>query len=170
MMQRALDVEAILRARAHKLAISAQDESALQTEELATFSVGGHHLGVPTACVTHAATLRHLTEIPGGPAWIVGITTVEGQLVSLLDLSALLGLSHRGVGDVTSSLVVGWGGREIGLGAEQLFGIEDVPRTAIALLPSADGPVTRIARLADRQLLLLDVPTLLSDPRLGVRR
>jgi purine-binding chemotaxis protein CheW len=170
MSQRVRDVEAILRGRAQQLAVRAQDESALTTEELATFSIGGHHIGVSMASVTHAATLTHLTEIPGGPAWLVGITTVEGQLISLLDLSALLRLSQRGVGDVTTSLVVAAGGREIGLAAEQIFGVEDVPRTAIAPLQTTNGPLTRIARLGERQVLVLDVVTLFSDARLGAPR
>jgi chemotaxis signal transduction protein len=170
MMSRARDVEGMLRARARKLAMRARDESALATEELATFSVGGNQIGVSTVSVVHAAPLEHLTEIPGGPPWLEGVTTVGGRLVSLLDLAALLGLSCSGVGDVTTNLVVGWGAREIGLAAEHLFGIEDVPRNAIAPLPNADGPLTRIANLSNRQLLLLDVPTLFGDPRLAGRR
>jgi purine-binding chemotaxis protein CheW len=170
MTDRARDVDGILQARARKLALRAEDESALATEELATFAVGGYQVGVPTISVVHAAPLEHLTEIPGGPSWLVGLTTVEGHLVSLLDLAALLGFARSGVGDVTTNLVVGWGGRQIGLAAEHLFGIEDVPRHAIAPLPSADGLLTRIANLSGRQLLLLDVPALFGDPRLKGRR
>jgi purine-binding chemotaxis protein CheW len=170
MIERGRDIDAILRRRAQQLAARAHHEDALATEELVTFLVGPHQIGVPMTWVNHAATIRHLTEVPGGPPWLVGIITVEGQLVSLLELPALLGLSQRGVRDATSSVVVGWNGRQIGLAAEQIFGIEDVPRSAIAALPSSEGPLTRVASLQARQLLLLDVPTLLSDPRLGARR
>ena len=170
MIDRVRDIDAVLLRRARQLATRAHDQGAVATEELVTFSVGPHQLGIPMTWVSHAATIRHLTEVPGGPPWLVGVTTVEGQLVSLLELSVLLGLSQRGVRDATSSLVVASNGRQIGVAAEQIFGIEDVPRSAIAQLPSADGPLTRIASLPARQLLLLDVPTLFGDPRLGGRR
>jgi purine-binding chemotaxis protein CheW len=170
MMDRVRDVEGILKARARTLALLVRDESSLATEELATFSTGGHQIGVPMAYVVHAAPLEHRTEIPGGPRWLLGLTTVEGHLVSLLDLAALLGLGGSGVGDVSTNLVVESGGRKIGLAAEQLFGIEDLPRSAIAPLASADGLLPRIATLAARQLLLLDVPALFADARLAGRR
>lgn len=160
------DVAAILRSRAEALAIR-EESTHTATEELATFAIGGHPIGVPMSRVTHAAALRHLTEIPGGPGYLVGITAVEGHLVSLLDLAQFLDLRRHGVGDVTGSLVVAWGGREIGLAAEQLHGIEDVPERCISNLPGAAGPLNRIARLDDREIMLLDVEILFDDPRLG---
>jgi chemotaxis signal transduction protein len=163
----ARSVEAILRERARILAVPEAEDDSADTEELAVFASGGHYLGVPMAQVTRAAALKHLTEIPGGPPFLVGVTAIEGHLVSLLDLPLFLGLSRRGIGDVTASLVVVSGAREIGLAAEDLFGIEDVPARSIAALPGAVGPLLRVARLPEREVLLLDVDLLFSDPRLG---
>src|SRR5262249_55936505 len=70
----ARSVEAILRERARILAVPAAEDENADTEELATFGVGGHVLGVPMARVTRAATLRHLSEIPSGPPYLVGMT------------------------------------------------------------------------------------------------
>ena len=162
------DVASILRARAQALAVRDQSELERSTEELATFSIGGHVIGVPMEHVARASALKHLTEIPGGPGYLVGLTAVEGHLVSLLDLAAFLELTRQGVGDVTGALVVSWKGRELGLAAEQLHGIEDVPKHTIAPLPGGVGPLGRIARRSSgRDLLLLDVETLIDDARLG---
>jgi chemotaxis signal transduction protein len=162
------DAASILRARAQALAVRDQSELERSTEELATFSIGGHAIGVPMEHVAHASALKHLTEIPGGPGYLVGLTAVEGHLVSLLDLAAFLELARQGVGDVTGALVVSWKGRELGLAAEQLHGIEDVPKHTIASLPGGVGPLARIARrTSGGDLLLLDVETLIDDPRLG---
>jgi chemotaxis signal transduction protein len=163
----ARDAETVLRRRAEALARREEPEAALGTEELATFSVGGHHIGVPMSRVTRAAALRHLTEIPGGPPYLIGVTAVEGHLVSLLDLASFLALERRGVSDVTGTLVVGAGGRELGLAAEQLYGIEDVPVRAVTPLERAIGPLTRIAQQKGRDVLILDVEALFDDPRLG---
>jgi purine-binding chemotaxis protein CheW len=161
------DVVRILRERARALAQRDEVEHLAETEPLATFTVGGHPIGVPVAHVGRASALRSLTEIPGAPEWLVGISSVEGHLVSLLDLVRLLALPRRGVGDLTALVVVAARGREIGLLAEQLHGIEDVPARAIAPLPGATGPLTRIARTGARELLVLDVPLLFADARLS---
>jgi chemotaxis signal transduction protein len=164
------DAKRVLEARARALAMREEDEDTAGALELATFTIGGHLLGVSMASVTRAAALRHLTEIPGGPPWLPGLTAVEGSLVSLLDLASFLELGRRGVGDVTGAIIVSEGGREIGLAAEQLLGIEDVPARAIAPLPVTGGaasPLDRVARLPGREVLLLDVPKLFDDPRLA---
>jgi chemotaxis signal transduction protein len=160
-------VQSILRDRARTLALRDETELGTATEALAAFTIGGHHIATPMAQVTRAATLRHLTEIPGGPPYLVGVTAVDGHVVSLLDLTVFLDLARHGVGDITGLLVVAVGTREIGLAAEQLLGVEDVPRRAISPLPGAAGPLSRVARTVARDLLVLDVERLLDDPRLG---
>src|SRR5438874_1770521 len=82
-------VVSILRARASALA-QRQDgvaESAAVVP-FAAFVIGGHGFGIPLQRVLRAAELRHLTEIPGGPGYLLGIAAIEGRLVSLLDLAA----------------------------------------------------------------------------------
>jgi purine-binding chemotaxis protein CheW len=161
------DVAEILRARA--AALARRDESEVQgtSAPLACFSIGGHAIAVPVAQVTRASALHHLTEIPGGPTYLVGVTSVDGHLVSLLDLAAFLGLPRRGLGDVVAVLVVTAGAREIGLCAEQLHGIEDVPERTITFLPGQAGPLGRVVQGAARELLVLDVEQLFDDPRLS---
>jgi purine-binding chemotaxis protein CheW len=160
-------LEAILRERARQLAIPNELEEH-ETEELATFLVGGCTLAVPLAQVRHASTLRHVTEIPGGPPWLVGLVAVEGQLVSLLHVPRFLGIERQGLGDISATLVATWGERAIGLAAEQLLGIEDIDADDIVELPVAIGPIRRTASSrAGRELLIFDVRDVFADARLG---
>jgi purine-binding chemotaxis protein CheW len=166
------DITTLLRERAQALA-RPEVEEARDAEAFATFTVGGHAVGVPLGRVLRASDLRHLTEIPGGPPWLLGLTAVEGHLVSLLDLARFLGLPRSGVADVRGSLVVSSGKREIGLVAEQLLGIADLPASSLMALPSGDGPLRRVARGKGphgADLLVLDVDALFDDPRLGPSR
>jgi chemotaxis signal transduction protein len=156
----------VLAARARALAVRDLGDNAHLTEELATFTVDNQYLGIPMARVSRVAVLHHMTEIPGGPPWLIGMIAVEGHLVSLLDVTAFLGLGRRGARDITSALLVTWQGREIGIAAEQLLGIEDVPLADIGVLADS-GPFNRVARLGKRDLLLLDVVALFGDPRLA---
>src|SRR5690349_2893405 len=102
------NIDAILRERARVLARPEWEDHA-DTIELAAFKIGGHTIGVPLEHVARAAELRHLTEIPGGPSHLIGVTAIDGRLVSLLDLTALYGLRGRGIGDVTGTILVASG-------------------------------------------------------------
>jgi chemotaxis signal transduction protein len=168
-MAGARNLDAILRERARLLA-RPEWEDHDDTVELAAFKIGGHTIGVPLMHVSRAADLRHLTEIPGGPPHLIGVTAVDGKLVSLLDLTALYGLRGRGIGDVTGTILVAHGRREIALAAEQLVGIEDVPPEAIKPIPGAQSPLSRIATLESQAMLVLDVEALFADARLDVER
>lgn len=163
------DVTALLRERARVLA--QRDEAAESAGEAyaayAAFTIGGHRFGVPLGSVVRAAEVRHLTEIPGGPGYLLGIAALEGHMVSLLDVAALLDLRRRGMGDVTGALVVSWQEREIGLAAERLIGIEDVALRDIRPLPGAPAAVGQVARCGQMELQLVDVGRLLADPRLS---
>jgi chemotaxis signal transduction protein len=160
------EVLRILRDRAQALARIVEPESPGPTHALASFSVGGHVLAVLVQHLGRVATLRSLTEIPAAPEWMVGISSVEGHVVSLLDPIKLLGLPRRGVGDLTMVVVVAAQGREVGLLAEQLHGIDDVLDRDVVTLPSG-GVLSRLARHQGSELLIVDVPTLLADPRLS---
>jgi purine-binding chemotaxis protein CheW len=168
-MPSARNLDAILRERARLLARPEWDEHD-DTVELAAFRIGGHTIGVPLMHVSRAADLRHLTEIPGGPPHLLGVTAVDGKLVSLLDLTALYGLRGRGLGDVTGTILVAHGRREIALAAEQLIGIEDVPPEAIKPVPGAGSPLSKVATLASHSMLVLDVEALFADARLALER
>jgi purine-binding chemotaxis protein CheW len=162
------DVGKILRERAERLARREDESLDVRTEPYATFTVGANRLGVSLDRVTRAAELHQLTELPGGPPWLLGVTAVEGQRVSLLDLALFLGL-RRGMADLTATVVVGDGTREIGLGVEVLLGIEELPVGAVSPMPGANGPLQKIARLDSGEVLLLDVGLLFADRRLARR-
>jgi len=168
-MQPRRDVAAILQERARALARPEAVETQA-TEALLTLSSAGHAVGVPLGRVARAAALRHLTELPGAPSYLLGLTAVDGHLVSVLDLAAFVGLPRSGVADVRGLVVVSGANREIALTADVLLGIVDAPESAIVAVPGGSGPLARVARDLGPQggdLLVLDVDALFDDPRLA---
>ena len=161
----------ILRERAAKLATlqAAVDEQV--TEALVGFEIGGHRFAVPVQHVVYGGRLRHLTAIPSGPAYLLGVTALSGHLVSIVDLPELLGLRQRGLGDVTAGLVVALGARKLGLGAEQLLGIFEVPTARLSAYRHAGSITPRVVlagtKSGEKNTLVLDIPELFADARLG---
>jgi len=150
-LSRSRDVERILAERARALSI-VEELVPSGTRTLAAFVMGGYELAVPIEALSRAVDLDVVTEIPGGPEYLVGVIVVDNKLVSLLDVPLFLALPVRGVGDVTSALVVQHGGRQIALAAERLMRVADFA------LDGGDAP------------RLVDVAALFADARLAGRR
>ena len=149
-LKRTRDVERILAERARALAV-VEEAVPTGTRTLAAFTMGGHELAVPIEALSRAIDLGVVTEIPGGPAHLLGVIVVDNRLVSLLDVPAFLGLPAHGVADVNTALVVQHGGRQIALAAERLQRIADF---------ALDAAAPR----------LVDVAALFADARLSGRR
>ena len=167
MSLRARDVQAILAERARQLALPSDGPRALETEPFAAIAIGGQLVAVPLERVTRADEVRHLTEVPAAPPWLLGVTAIAGRILSLIDLATMFEVKRRDVGPIGGCLAVGDGARAIALAAERLVSIVDLPRAAIRPLAPPQGAFTRVAALAQAEHLLLDVPALFADPRLG---
>jgi chemotaxis signal transduction protein len=166
------EVEQLLKERAVRLAQAEGETEAGPTESVVAFLASGECFGVPLGQVRHAGRLRHLTPLPGGSPYLLGITVMAGHLVSVLDVAAFLDLRQQGLGDVSCCIVVQAGGRQIGLCAEQLIGIEDLPAKSIVSIgghsgKAASAVIGRAALLDRLRILLIDLEPLLADSRLA---
>ncbi|HMU41299.1 MAG TPA: chemotaxis protein CheW [Pseudomonadota bacterium] len=160
------DLTRLLKERAALLARrdTAQNQAILLPH--VAFQSAGELFAVPLHFVVHASRLRHLTPIPGGPPYLIGVCALGGHLVTVLDVATFLDLRQRGLDDVTCCLVVSERGRELGLCAERLLGIEDIPPTACQAWSCGHAAVTQVATVLGKRFLILDLPQLLADPRL----
>jgi purine-binding chemotaxis protein CheW len=73
------------------------------TERLVV-SVGGQHYALPVEHVLEVARIGWPTPVPGAPPEILGVQSVRGRILPVLDLSALLG--HEPTTRVLSAVVV----------------------------------------------------------------
>lgn len=161
---------AILRDRASALAARPADEN-IVTAAYVTFALGGHCLGVPIEAVSRAIEIRHLTAIPTAPNYLLGVVAVDGQVVSLLDLAQFIQLPRQRREDALCAIILAIasprGTRRLGLAADRLLGIEDIPVQSIVTLAGRHQLINHVANVKDTEYLLLQVDALLSDPRLA---
>ncbi|WP_342150008.1 chemotaxis protein CheW [Methylorubrum sp. SB2] len=104
-MKAALEAQrdALLDARAAALAArSTQAERTVETEGFLVCACGSERIGLPLAAVASVTPLPPCTALPGAPTTLRGICAISGTIVSVLDLSACLGL---GTGAEDSHLV-----------------------------------------------------------------
>lgn len=117
---------------AQRLAERARQMAAVEEVEktgtpLALFRRLTELYGVRLADVAGAGRVRAMSPVPGGPEHVAGVTLHLGQLLPLVDLAALWKLPHRGVFDLSSFVVLSHRKVEVGVLAEQLFGLIEVP-------------------------------------------
>lgn len=86
--------------------------------------IGPEHYALPVESVTEVAELGEVTPVPGAPAGVLGARNLRGQLLPVIDMAALLGLSR---GNPTRLVVAEQDGRRAGLAVDAVAGVEPLP-------------------------------------------
>ena len=158
----------VLRARAEALARTAsRPADSGETLDVLEFLLAHEHYGIELRYVREVYPLKDLTPLPGTPAYILGITNVRGQVLTIIDIKRLFGLPHKGLTDLNKIILVQASGIEIGILADAVVGIESVPITDIQpSLPTLTDIREEFLRGVTREsMVLLDPRKLLSVRR-----
>jgi purine-binding chemotaxis protein CheW len=83
--------EALARAALHR---DAQEDTALR-REFVTFHLDGDPYALPIERVREIVRLRPITPVPRVPSAIIGVISLRGEVVEVLDLRVRLGLASR---------------------------------------------------------------------------
>ena len=189
------DVRRILRERASQLARLPKEETDEETIDVVVIGLESGLFGIETAYVSEVQPLGPLTPIPGIMSLWAGLVNLRGHMVPVLDLGAALGFnpfflvkksgSEISVpGKKTSNqpakdsempagqiVLVSSAALQIGLLVEKVIEIRQIPLNTIGQSP---GKLTAannqwITGMTSDLLSILDMQTLLADPRLVVQ-
>lgn len=151
-------------------ATPARTASAATAGRFVLLSVASTHYAVPEAHVTELERVPRVTIVPRAPAWLCGVTNLRGDIVSVIDLRAYLGLAPHtpAAGRMlvvrlldeafATGLIVDAVDRIVTLQAEDV----KAPASPLegALAPFVNGVCT----IGDRLVAVLDVDHLLRSP------
>jgi chemotaxis signal transduction protein len=155
------EVQALLERRAER----ARARPRLEEEAvvwLAEFPVGEEQYAIPLEALRAAVPLKMVTPVPLSPPHVIGILRFQGQIITALSLSSLLGGSGWKE-DPAVLLVVDPGrGRLAALDCEQIPKPTGVPH-ALYEAARAQGPraLTSLTMPGLRQLHLIDLRLLM---------
>lgn len=142
-------------------------------EQLVVFTLGGVDYGVAIANLREVGRMPAVTPVPNVPSWVLGVANIRGDVVSLVDLRAFLGLEPYGRQTTARMLVARDRQEEVtaGLVVDQVKGIRYV--TADRINPAASPIEDRVAPYLrgfteqdGRLLVLLDLNRLLLSPEM----
>jgi Chemotaxis signal transduction protein len=102
-----------------------QQESDVSFSHGLAFQLGIHQYIIPIADVSEVLTVKDLTGIPRSPTWLVGISNIRGNLVTLLDTHEIIfGVPMQGKYDKKRMLLVKQGAHHYGLIIDSIIGMK----------------------------------------------
>ena len=160
----------ILRRRAQALARVPPPPAADTVLELLEFGLASERYAIERRYVQEVHPLRELTPLPCTPPFILGIVSVRGRIVPVLDLKKFFELPERGLTDLHRTIIVRGHDLEIGLLADVIIGISAVPAENLQpSLPTLTGiRADYLKGVTDGRLVVLAVERILSDPKIIV--
>jgi purine-binding chemotaxis protein CheW len=160
--------EAILKRRAEQLAkLPITPDSGDEVEVLAC-RLGDERYAVETRHLRAVQWVSGITPVPCTPDFVIGIVSVRGEIVTLLDLGTMIGLASSAQVQEHASqpvLLLGLPGVRSGLVVDEVLGVERLKLASMQ--PSLSGrEFTR--GIAPGNTILLDLEALLGSGRFTV--
>src|SRR5438105_7766687 len=119
--------EAVLRRRAEQLAKLPISPDAGDEVEVVACRLGGERYAVETRYLRAVQWVTDVTPVPCTPSFVIGIVSVRGEIVTLLDLAAMIGLNASVATEGDGSrptLLLGLPGMRAGLVVDEVLGVE----------------------------------------------
>ena len=166
------DKKRLLKERARILAQEDVEVYAgLQYLEVVEFQLAGEVYGIETSYIREVYPLKELVPIPGTPPFFLGITSVRGQILSVIDIKRFFDLPDKGLTELDKVVIVRSGEVELGIRADVVLGMWSIPRGHIQpSLPTLIGVRDKYLRGVTKDaVIILDIQKLLADENLIVQ-
>ncbi|MEO8036405.1 MAG: chemotaxis protein CheW [Acidobacteriota bacterium] len=153
--------------RRRVVAVTGQDGSAVEQLELLTFIVAGEQYAVDIERIVEIVTPRPITRIPNADRSIVGIVSLRGAIVTLLNVRHKLRHGARVTEDDPRIIVVDQMGETVGFEVDRVLRVVKVDATAVDPHPvvhasEQDEAVRGVFRQGSALTILLDLDKLLT--------
>jgi purine-binding chemotaxis protein CheW len=147
----------VLEERARVLARPAVPPSTGDALELVTFSLANETYAVESRSVMAVFRLTDISLLPGAEPPVTGVTVWRGELLTILDLRPLVGLSVTALNDLSRVIVLGVDRPELGVLADAVLSIVTVAASDVRPLPPG-GPARQeyLRGVTPAAVLLLD--------------
>jgi purine-binding chemotaxis protein CheW len=129
--------------------------------ELLSFRFGGEEYAVPVAAVREVLKLVPLTIVPNTPDYILGVTSLRGTMLPIIDLCKRFGITPSARDEKTRIVVVNSNEEDAGLMADRVTGVLKIMPDAIKPTPEniehGAEYLRGIVRKDDKLYILLDL-------------
>jgi purine-binding chemotaxis protein CheW len=128
------------------------------TETFLAVEVAHEVYGVPTAAVREIIKVGEITEVPRTPRYLLGVISVRGAIIPVLDLRLRLGFSAAEPGRSARIVIIQVDDQRLGLRVEDVIALERFRASDVEAAPAifgggrvgAERYVQGVGRAADR--------------------
>jgi len=161
----------ILRQRAAELAIARETEDAGLTISVIELLLANERYCIEATYVREVRQLDALTMLPGAPPFVLGIVSVRGEVVSVVDIGVFFDLPARGLTDRNRILVLRSREMVFGIVADSVPGIRRLRAAEIQPAPPTFTGVREkyLRGITSDGLVVLDGARLIHDESIVVR-
>jgi purine-binding chemotaxis protein CheW len=161
----------ILRARARLLAGEPEKDAGLQESlEIVEFRLAGETYGIASVFVREVCPLMDLTLLPGAPPFVLGIISVRGQILPVVDLKVFFNLPPRGLGDLNKVIILSSDRMEFGILADPILVTRPILLDEIQSMPlSVTGiGIEYLKGVTVEGVIILDGDRIMGDEKMIV--
>ena len=133
------------------------------------FVVAGAEYALPVEAILQMESFSGATSVPGAPPYVLGVVTVRGRVLPVVDLRLRFGLPPLADTFDTRIAITELGERVVALRVDSArevvkLDVEKHQPAPEIVLHGAHGFVRAVHSLGPRLLLLLDLPKVLGEP------
>lgn len=155
-------VREVLEERARALARPVNPAPAGETLELVTFALANEVYALESRYVVAVFPLADLAPLPGAEAPVFGVTAWRGELLTVLDLRRVLGVSVADLTDLSRVIVVGEERPAFGILADSVREVVTLPPAALRAPPEGiEAKLGHLRGVTAEAVLVLDAHALL---------
>jgi purine-binding chemotaxis protein CheW len=158
----------VLKTRAKALAQEPEEKEVAEPHlEVVEFLLAYECYGIETRWIREVYPLKDLTPLPGTPPFVLGITNVRGQILSVIDFKRFFDLPDKGLTDLNKLIIVHSDQLELGILADAILGVRSIPLREIQpSLPTLTGiRAEYLQGVTKERLVIPDMEKILSDKR-----
>ena len=160
------DKRKVLRERAAILALEKYpDNSGQEIIDFLEFMLAGERYGIEIKFIREVYPLKRLVPVPGSPSYILGITSVRGQMIAVIELKRFFNLPDKGLTELDKVIILQVGDDEIGIRADSIQDLRSVTAAKIQhSLVTLHGVRERYLHgVSDEAVIIIDAKKLIDD-------
>lgn len=135
-------------------------------------------MAFPLSAVLEIGSLPRITRLPNLPDWILGVSNIRGEIISIVDIKAFFNMSRPGIKRTQRLIIIHNMEIKIGILADKIMGIifsehidKEIQNQIYKRTDCDPGSWTSYVSggisLPDGLINIIDVNKLLSDPKMN---
>ncbi len=138
-----------------------------KTHRFLEFDLGRESYAIPLLSVREVIPTPETTALPNGPAHMVGIMNLRGQIISVIDLRNKLKIKPREKNKEEAVLIVDMEGVSIGLVVDSINKVLSIDASELAEVPEIKSQVNAtyiqgVYKGAEKLTIILDIMNILN--------